>query len=114
MIGFKDFLLVNPGQNPDDHIAYMRQKRKRKDCEEENKGLWHNIHQKRKGGRPMRKKGEKGAPTAAAMKSAKSESSAAWAKSLETIAKKRQLDKISPKDKDTLKKIMALLNKEKK
>lgn len=47
-------------------------------------------------------------------KKQKYESSSSWAKSLETIAKKRQLDKISPKDKDTLKKIMALLNKEKK
>ena len=36
----------------------------------EGKGLWHNIHQKRKRGETMRKKGEKGAPTAAAMKSA--------------------------------------------
>ena len=118
MIGFKDFLVTNPGMEKDDHIAYMRAKRRKSqdygNNSEENKGLWHNIHQKRKRGEPMRKKGEKGAPTAAAMKSAKSESSAAWAKSLETIAKKRQLDKISPKDKDTLKKIMALLNKEKK
>jgi hypothetical protein len=31
-------------------------------------GLWANIHKKRKSGRPMRKKGEKGAPTAKAMK----------------------------------------------
>ena len=42
------------------------------------------------------------------------ESTAAWAKSLETIRKKRQLDKISDKDKKTLKDIMALLDKEKK
>jgi len=34
-------------------------------------GLWANIHKKRKEGRPMRKKGEKGAPTAAAMAKAK-------------------------------------------
>ena len=32
------------------------------------KGLWYNIHQKRKRGEKMRKKGEKGAPTAAAIK----------------------------------------------
>ena len=31
-------------------------------------GLWANIHKKRKSGKPMRKKGEKGAPTAKAMK----------------------------------------------
>ena len=30
---------------------------------EKGKGLWYNIHQKRKRGERMRKKGEKGAPT---------------------------------------------------
>ena len=34
-------------------------------------GLWANIHAKRKRGERMRKKGEKGAPTAAAMAKAK-------------------------------------------
>lgn len=42
--------------------------------QEKNKGLWHNIHQKRKSGKPMRKKGEKGAPTQAAMDRARGES----------------------------------------
>jgi hypothetical protein len=42
------------------------------------------------------------------------ESSASWAKSLETIAKKKQLDKISDKDKETLMKIAAMMSKEKK
>ena len=42
------------------------------------------------------------------------ESSSAWAKSLETIAKKKQLDKISDKDKATLVKIAQMLAKEKK
>tara|TARA_Y100001972_G_scaffold14064_1_gene14825 strand:- start:8038 stop:9120 length:1083 start_codon:yes stop_codon:yes gene_type:complete len=42
------------------------------------------------------------------------ESDASWAKSLETIKRKRQLDKISAKDKKTLQDIMALLDKEKK
>jgi len=42
------------------------------------------------------------------------ESSAAWAKSLETIARKKQLDKISDKDKATLVKIAQILAKEKK
>ena len=32
------------------------------------KGLWYNIHQKRKRGGKMRKPGAKGAPTAAAIK----------------------------------------------
>ncbi len=40
----------------------------------ENKGLWHNIHQKRKRGEKMRKKGEKGAPTQQAMDRAKAAS----------------------------------------
>jgi len=44
------------------------------DLEEKGKGLWHNIHQRRKSGKRMRKKGEKGAPTAAAMARAKGES----------------------------------------
>ena len=33
--------------------------------DEKSKGLWANIHNKRKRGERMRKKGEKGAPTAA-------------------------------------------------
>ena len=43
------------------------------DLQEQGPGLWANIHKKRKEGRPMRKKGEKGAPTAAALKRAKGE-----------------------------------------
>ena len=33
-----------------------------------NKGLWYNIHKKRESGRPMRKKGDPGAPTEEAMR----------------------------------------------
>ena len=40
---------------------------------ETKESLWANIHKKRKEGRPMRKKGEKGAPTPAQMKRAKGE-----------------------------------------
>ena len=40
---------------------------------EENKGLWHNIHMKRKRGERMRKKGEKGAPSPEALRRAKGE-----------------------------------------
>jgi len=47
-------------------------------------------------------------------KKQKYESRSSWSKSLETIARKRQLDKISDKDKETIMKIMALLDKEKK
>ena len=44
------------------------------DLEEKGPGLWANIHKRRKSGKKMRKKGEKGAPTAAAMRQAKGES----------------------------------------
>ena len=40
---------------------------------EKGKGLWHNIHMKRKRGEKMRKKGEKGAPTPDQMARAKGE-----------------------------------------
>ena len=39
----------------------------------EEKGLWHNIHMKRKRGEKMRKKGEKGAPTSDQLKRAQGE-----------------------------------------
>ena len=42
--------------------------------DEKGKGLWHNIHMKRKRGEKMRKKGEKGAPTPDAIARAKGES----------------------------------------
>ena len=47
-------------------------------------------------------------------KKQKYESRSSWSKSLETIARKRQLDKISDKDKATLIKIANMLAKEKK
>lgn len=40
----------------------------------EKKGLWYNIHQKRKRGERMRKPGEKGAPTQDALDRARGES----------------------------------------
>ena len=43
------------------------------DLQEQGPGLWANIHKKRKEGRPMRKKGEKGAPTTAQLKRAQGE-----------------------------------------
>ena len=39
----------------------------------EGKGLWHNIHKRRKSGKRMRKPGEKGAPTAQDFKNASKE-----------------------------------------
>ena len=41
---------------------------------QKNKGLWHNINQRRKSGKRMRKKGEKGAPSPEAMAQAKASS----------------------------------------
>tara|TARA_B100000287_G_C20669648_1_gene792940 strand:+ start:72 stop:2528 length:2457 start_codon:yes stop_codon:yes gene_type:complete len=50
----------------------------RAELDEKGKGLWHNIHMKRKRGERMRKKGEKGAPTAAQMKRAQGEQKEAY------------------------------------
>ena len=47
-------------------LKYLKMKK-----DMENEGLWDNIHKKRARGEKMRKKGEKGAPTADAMKKAK-------------------------------------------
>ena len=41
---------------------------KTKDGRTAKKGLWYNIHKKKKAGKKMRKKGEKGAPTEKAIK----------------------------------------------
>ena len=58
---------------------------------EEGKGLWHNIHKKRKSGKKMRKPGEKGAPTAQDFKNASEASdfklTPAREKELEKLAK---------------------------
>ena len=54
-------------------INSMKKKTKamqKEDIQEKSKGLWYNIHMKRKRGERMRKKGEKGAPTADALRSA--------------------------------------------
>jgi|TARA_R100000479_G_scaffold163697_1_gene102311 hypothetical protein len=44
---------------------------KKKKAKPKRPGLWANIHAKRKRGERMRKKGAKGAPTAAQMRAAK-------------------------------------------
>ena len=49
-------------------------KMKKKTKEMQKESLWANIHKKRREGRPMRKKGEKGAPTVAQMKRAQAAS----------------------------------------
>ena len=45
---------------------------KTKDGRTAKKGLWYNIHQKRKRGEKMRKKGAKGAPTNRAIRRSQS------------------------------------------
>ena len=45
---------------------------KTKDGRTAKKGLWYNIHQKRKRGETMRKKGAKGAPTNRAIRRSQS------------------------------------------
>ena len=61
------------------------------DVQEKGKGLWHNIHKRRKSGKRMRKPGEKGAPTAQDFKSASEASdfklTPAREKELEKLAK---------------------------
>ena len=67
---------------------------------EEGKGLWHNIHKKRKEGRPMRKPGSKGAPTKQDFKDASeatdymSQAKDIISKDRADIAKDKQADKI--------------------
>ena len=58
-------------------INDMKKKTKamqKEDIQEKNKGLWYNIHMKRKRGERMRKKGEKGAPSAENMRAAQAAS----------------------------------------
>ena len=59
---------------------------------EEGKGLWHNIHKKRKEGRPMRKPGSKGAPTKQDFKNA-AEATDYMATAKATIAKDKEQSK---------------------
>lgn len=60
--------LSNKGSNKKTPVAYSHFNESLA-----NESLWANIHKKRKEGRPMRKPGAKGAPTAAAFKQARGE-----------------------------------------
>ena len=53
-------------------MAARKKTHKTKDGRTAKKGLWYNIAQKRKKGKPMRKKGAKGAPTNKAIKRSQS------------------------------------------
>ena len=74
-------------------LQYMKMKK-----EMEAEGLWANIHAKRKRGERMRKKGEKGAPTADAMAKAK-----AGSKNGSTS----EAVKLSPSQKPMMKRVKA-------
>ena len=59
------------------YINQMKKKTKamqKEDIQEKSKGLWYNIHMKRKRGERMRKKGEKGAPSPENMRAAQAAS----------------------------------------
>lgn len=62
---------------------------------EEGKGLWHNIHKKRKEGRPMRKPGSKGAPTAQDFKDAQKDESILTPKGLKNLEEKANKSQMS-------------------
>ena len=62
-----------PGDAEAETKPSVHTKKYKKMFGEAGKGLWHNIHQKRKEGRPMRKPGEKGAPTSQDFKTARGE-----------------------------------------
>jgi len=61
--------MFGEAKSPEQQAAIAISKKKN-----ESSGLWANIHKKRKSGRPMRKKGEKGAPTDDQIRKARGES----------------------------------------
>ncbi len=71
----RTFNIKTPGQVRDyGTLVGKRKFQKFEETDLEEKGLWHNIHMKRKRGEKMRKKGEKGAPTSQQMARAKAAS----------------------------------------
>ena len=71
----RTFNIKTPGQVRDyAKLVTTRKFQKFEETDLEEKGLWHNIHMKRKRGETMRKKGEKGAPTPQQMARAKAAS----------------------------------------
>ena len=71
----RTFNIKTPGQVRDyGKLVGDRKFQKFEETDLEEKGLWHNIHMKRKRGEKMRKKGEKGAPTPQQMARAKAAS----------------------------------------
>ena len=81
---------ISPAQQA--AIAISKKERGEKP-KNEGDGLWANIHKKRKEGRPMRKPGEKGAPTAQDFKNARGES--IEEKKIEGLEKKAEKSGIS-------------------
>lgn len=144
MIGFKDFLLTNPGMEKDAQIAYRRMKtRKSQDYGNDTASVDHQekaasqAQQKLFGLALAVKRGEvdpsevsqqvrdmaKDISTKDLEDFAKTkhkglpkrvESTKAWKDTLDKIARDRQLKSISQKDRDTLIKIAKLIAREKK
>ena len=72
--------------------AYLDKKDKNESIDDQFESLWANIHKKRKEGRPMRKKGEKGAPTDDAFRRAKNEEYGAGEEGTDGLVKKYKED----------------------
>lgn len=91
-------------------LQYQKMKK-----EMENEGLWDNIHKKRARGEKMRKKGEKGAPTKAAMDKAKAGSQPGNSSTSEALKPqqaamlKRVKARFPRLDKETQEKIVMLV-----
>ena len=91
-------------------LQYQKMKK-----EMENEGLWDNIHKKRARGEKMRKKGEKGAPTKAAMDKAKAGSQPGGTSTSEALKPqqaamlKRVKARFPRLDKETQEKIVMLV-----
>ena len=72
--------------------AYLDKKDKNESIDDQFESLWANINKKRKEGRPMRKKGEKGAPTDDAFRRAKNEEYGAGEEGTDGLVKKYKED----------------------
>ena len=80
------------------------------ELDEGEKGLWHNIHKKKERGEKMRKKGDPGAPTAAAFKKAQEEIDEGRMSDLHLLIKQgksaEQIAKLMKLDVKTIKTLM--------
>ena len=75
-----------------DAINWIKTQKEDTTLDDQFESLWANIHKKRKEGRPMRKKGEKGAPTDDAFRRAKNEEYGAGEEGTDGLVKKYKED----------------------